>query len=157
MSGPKRSRHPYVVGRESAPSSEGRRLDGPVRRACSGRISDAPSGWRAGICFQCEAASALWSCSLPITRGLFRRWTSNPRLNPAKSRRIPGHNHAETTTETVAVPSDTPNPTVSAFVLLSGRSRFDSWRGHFDHAINVTIPEHVAVSPDALAEALAAA
>ena len=54
----------------------------------------------------------------------------NPRQNPAQSCRIPGHNHAETTTEAVAVPSDTPNPTVPSFVLLSGRSRFDSWRGH---------------------------
>lgn len=31
------------------------------------------------------------------------------------------------------------------------------WLLQRDHAINVTIPEHVAVSPDALAEALAAA
>ena len=31
------------------------------------------------------------------------------------------------------------------------------WLLERDHAINVTIPEHVAVSPDALAEALTAA
>ncbi len=31
------------------------------------------------------------------------------------------------------------------------------WLLERDHAINVTVPEHVAVSPDALAEALAAA
>ncbi|MGH2902004.1 MAG: DUF2283 domain-containing protein [Solirubrobacteraceae bacterium] len=31
------------------------------------------------------------------------------------------------------------------------------WLLERDHAINVTIPEHVAVSPDALSEALAAA
>jgi uncharacterized protein YuzE len=31
------------------------------------------------------------------------------------------------------------------------------WLLERDHAINVTIPEHVAVGPDALAEALAAA
>jgi uncharacterized protein YuzE len=30
------------------------------------------------------------------------------------------------------------------------------WLLERDHAINVTVPEHVAVSPDALAEALAA-
>jgi uncharacterized protein YuzE len=31
------------------------------------------------------------------------------------------------------------------------------WLLERDHAINVTVPEHVAVAPDALAEALAAA
>lgn len=31
------------------------------------------------------------------------------------------------------------------------------WLLERDHAINVTVPEHVAVGPDALAEALAAA
>ena len=89
------------------------------RRLASWRLLSARSGTR-----------SLWPCSLPISADLFRRWTLNPCLNSAQSCRIAGHAHAEMTAETVAVPSDTPNPTAPSFVLLSGRSRFDSWRGH---------------------------
>ena len=55
---------------------------------------------------------------------------SNPCLNPAQSRRIAEDRHARQSPKPVATLSDSPNPTAPSFSLLSGRSRFDSWRGH---------------------------
>jgi hypothetical protein len=54
----------------------------------------------------------------------------DPCPNPAQSRRIAEDRHALQSPKTVATPSDSPIRPLYPFVLLSGRSRFDSWRGH---------------------------
>jgi hypothetical protein len=99
-----------------------------ARATDEARMSHRLVSWR--LLSARSGTGSLWPCSLPINaRTYLGGGPQTPCLNPAQSRRIAGHNHAETTAETVAVPSDTPNPTAPSLALLSGRSRFDSWRG----------------------------